>query len=444
MEISRDWEDGAFYSGSDKARNTERNEIARKYNWYRRYQLASVVTENSVTIKTTEGASGVLGTMDVDGPSNEYNGVNRGAPQFEGAIFNYSNRYPIRWDRCAAPAAHRRDWWLAFKSDYQVFCPKASLPSPIFEYNTACCGARNDWERSHYDDTRQVCCNEADSIPSSRDGYEKLDTSLSGPGAKQGVVLYTESDIHNFSVGYWSETISHTNNTHTWVAHWNDSTPGNTPVGYWNFTPGQFVTHHTYAHHTRTSHDWSKVRCCGKADYHSEWEICCDSGANRPAPFVWSQSNADEHVSDYYLRNIRTRTTKVRGSFQEHGGDWTDSSNTGRDTSNFARTENEIALKARWKSIPQEFFPLRWDSCCAQVEKKKDAHYFDARRAENEWANEGSGGEVTRGQVCCAGYDQLQGPSPPNQFNDECCGPAKPDFRRHYSHFNSYHQVCCH
>jgi hypothetical protein len=31
-----------------------------------------------------------------------------------------------------------------------------------------------------------------------------------------------------------------------------------------------------------------------------------------------------------------------------------------------------------------------------------------------------------------------------NQYNDACCGPNEPDNRRHYSHYNAYHQVCCH
>jgi hypothetical protein len=367
-----------------------------------------------VNIDTTDAASGTLGTMANSGPSEATNNEqNLGYRTFEGRNnSDYRNRYPIRWDRCAAPETYRREWWLHYKSDYQVFCPKAALPSPVYEYNTECCGARSDWERAHYDDTRQVCCNEGEGIPSSRDGYEKFGVNTDGTslGDSLGVTPYLTVDLGNF-----------TDLTATVYANGTD----------WNNTPQSFTTH--------TQPRGSKVQCCGKADYHTDYELCCDAGNNRPAPFVWTQPNADKHIEEYFLRTPVTRTTKVRGSYQEHGGEW-----SGRDVSNFAITDNEIELKARWTSIPRDFFPLRWDSCCAPVANKKDSHYFSARRAHNEWADGGSGATVTRGQVCCEGHNQLKGPSPPNQYNDACCGPEDNDFRRHYSHYNAYHQVCCH
>jgi hypothetical protein len=31
-----------------------------------------------------------------------------------------------------------------------------------------------------------------------------------------------------------------------------------------------------------------RMQCCNKADYHIDYEICCDFNNSRPAPFLWS------------------------------------------------------------------------------------------------------------------------------------------------------------
>lgn len=85
------------------------------------------------------------------------------------------------------------------------------------------------------------------------------------------------------------------------------------------------------------------MQCCNKADYHTQYEICCDWSASRPAPFLWSQADAVSHRERFFLRSVQSRTTVTRGF------DHTD--NFGPD------------VELSYNHWGENFFPFRYDAC---------------------------------------------------------------------------------
>ena len=66
-----------------------------------------------------------------------------------------------------------------FRSSHQVYCGDlAALPSPVSEFNNACCGDEDmnglpdggdkTHDSAHYDNTQQICCNSDQGYQSTR------------------------------------------------------------------------------------------------------------------------------------------------------------------------------------------------------------------------------------------------------------------------------------
>jgi hypothetical protein len=81
--------------------------------------------------------------------------------------------FPYITDRCApnvysSPAGNVEAYEAHYNSSFQTHCNNASLPSPVHEYNDACCGYEHAHNADHYDSKTQVCCNPDKGYPSSR------------------------------------------------------------------------------------------------------------------------------------------------------------------------------------------------------------------------------------------------------------------------------------
>jgi hypothetical protein len=55
-----------------------------------------------------------------------------------------------------------------------------------------------------------------------------------------------------------------------------------------------------------------RMQCCNNAEYHTDFEICCDFNSSRPAPFLKNLGEAKLHKSQFYVRSVASRTTKTR------------------------------------------------------------------------------------------------------------------------------------
>ena len=192
------------------------------------------------------------------------------------------------------------------------------------EYNNACCGEADDTDEkhfSHYDDETQICCHDKwEGFPTYRPSWR---------GEQKFLPIYLTQEGTTVIHGEWG--YDHVNNTFT----------GNYEPRY------------------RTESEISTIKCCGTGDYDPKYEFCCDDTNSRPVPFLYNDTDKENHINNFYLRTLDTRKTDTLMGMRYDESSGTTVNDDDVYDKNFGKKPKHFYNETKWDSESNVTYEVR-------------------------------------------------------------------------------------